>query len=528
MKATAGRLTASKSMKRFAITLAMATSVALVAAACWGCAPQEVSGEASTSEDDVILGGYPDFTENDSGMFADTYTNTELLNTGNRGCNSCHTDLLDAMNLKEGYNHILTHTGYDKNLTYKDCEPCHRGHTQLTGPYLGDLIHASHYSNEIFVAANGNCWSCHAVNSDGKQGDYQFMLWEDFYDKAAVGGYVWAEENTSNVREWAESRGFSGGYMTEGTLESEPQIDVEFDQQTTEHEDVFIVNNWGSEVTEKNGEAYDWNEVCSEENTLTITGVNNPRTFTLEEIEAMPQTEFTMNLACATNGIGGSLTSNIPMTGVSMEYIIDLCGGLVEGNNAVNATGADGWTAFVMPLEASTYSEDAYIVTKYYGEKLTEDDGAPMNLITLGNPGARQVKHVTSVDFSYAEAPFEATSMALSDEPSPSYAINGMWLQNDGNTYKVGETVDLSGVVYTWNRVQGNLKTVSFSFDMGETWTDYDVNSEISDFDPYQWVHYSMSWTPTKAGTYQIKLSAADDQGNQMKEPITLFVTVEE
>ena len=62
-----------------------------------------------------------------------------MLNAGNRGCNACHEDLWDVMNMKDGYNHILTHVGYDKALTYQDCEPCHRGHTALTGPYLGDL-----------------------------------------------------------------------------------------------------------------------------------------------------------------------------------------------------------------------------------------------------------------------------------------------------------------------------------------------------------------------------------------------------
>ena len=48
----------------------------------------------------------------------------------------------------------------------------------------------AHYSNDTFVNNNGNCWSCHAVNSDGAQGDYQFMLWDDFYESGAVGGYV--------------------------------------------------------------------------------------------------------------------------------------------------------------------------------------------------------------------------------------------------------------------------------------------------------------------------------------------------
>lgn len=131
------------------------------------------------------------------------------------------------------------------------------------------------------------------------------------------------------------------------------------------------------------------------------------------------------------------------MSGVSVAYLIEQCGGLADGVNAVNATAADGWKAFPpMNLEASTYTENAYIALKYYGEDLTDDDGAPMTLVTLGNPGARQVKHIQSIDFTQDETYFEGPMMAESDEPSPSYPINGMWFQEDGITAKVGEPGD--------------------------------------------------------------------------------------
>lgn len=118
--------------------------------------------------------------------------------------------------------------------------------------------------------------------------------------------------------------------------------------------------------------------------------------------------------------------------------------------------------------------------------------------------------------------------MAESDEPSPSYPINGMWFQEDGITAKVGETVTLTGAVYSWNRVVGDLASVNFSFDMGKTWTDAAIADQITDFDPFQWVTYSLDWTPTEAGKYQVKLQATDVDGTQMKKPVTLFVNVEE
>lgn len=522
----------SKGTSRLLMAVAMVAAIAAIAMALWGCAPQATTTMAATgdeaADESAIELMYPDFTDKASGNFNDTYSTTDMLNAGNRGCNACHEDLWDVMNKKDGYNHILTHVGYDKALTYQDCEPCHRGHTALTGPYLGDMIHASHYGSKVFQEANGNCWSCHAMNSAGNQGDYQLILWDDFYDDPALGGYPNIDGNEME-QNWVDSRGFFGGFINGMTQDSEPTIDVKLDQAITDHEDVFIVNNWGEEVTEKNGEPFSFDAVCDENNTVTINGVKNPRSFTKAELEAMPQTEFAGALACATNGRGGSLVSNIPMSGVSMEYLIEQCGGLADGVNAVNAESWDGWMAFPpMDLEASTYTENAYIVLKYYGEDLSKDDGAPMTLITLGNPGARQVKHIKSVDFKQAESFFKAPMMAESDEPSPSYPINGMWFQEDGVTAKVGEPVTLTGAVYSWNRVVGDLASVNFSFDMGKTWTDAKIADQITDFDPFQWVTYSLDWTPTKAGKYQVKLQATDVDGTQIKKPVTLFVNVEE
>ena len=336
----------SKGASRLLVAVAVMAAVAALALALWGCAPQATTSMAATggdaeATDEAAPSMYPDFTDRTSGNFNDTFSTTDMLNAGNRGCNACHEDLWDVMNMKDGYKHILTHVGYDKALTYQDCEPCHRGHTALTGPYLGDLIHAAHYGSKVFQEANGNCWSCHAMNSAGGQGDYQLVLWDDFYDEPALSGYPNIDGNEME-QAWVDSRGFFGGFVNGMTQDEAPAIDVKLDQAVTDHDDVFIVNNWGPEVTEKNGEPFSFDAVCSEENTVSLTGVKNPLSFTKAELLAMPQTEFTMALACATNGRGGSLVSNIPMSGVSVAYLIEQCGGLADGVNAVNATGYDG------------------------------------------------------------------------------------------------------------------------------------------------------------------------------------------
>ena len=145
------RTTESKTTSRLIVAGAVVAAVLALALALWGCAPNATGATTdqkgdnkATEETTTSASVYPNFTEKAAGLFPDTYFNRDMLNTGNRGCNACHENLFDKMVNKEGLTHILSYVGYEKDGTYKDCEPCHQGHMTLTGPYLGDAIHASH------------------------------------------------------------------------------------------------------------------------------------------------------------------------------------------------------------------------------------------------------------------------------------------------------------------------------------------------------------------------------------------------
>ena len=178
-----------------------------------------------------------------------------------------------------------------------------------------------------------------------------------------------------------------------------------------------------------------------------------------------------------------------------------------------------GWIGMGIPLTSDIYTHDAYLVTKAYGHDLTEALGAPILLVSTTGAGVTNVKHIQEINFTQAESPFTSPGQL---------EVNGMWFQNDGNSYKLGETIDISAAAYAFTRQCGNITTLSFSFDLGLTWIDFDMASEIDGYDPQQWVCAYLQWKPQTAGTYTVLMQATTDQGVSMNDPVALRLVVEE
>ena len=179
----------------------------------------------------------------------------------------------------------------------------------------------------------------------------------------------------------------------------------------------------------------------------------------------------------------------------------------------------DGWMSFPVPLVASTYTEDAFLVTKHYGQDLTDDQGGPIMVASKGHAGVVQVKHIKTINFVQSDMYVDGAGQL---------DVNGMWFQNNGTAYKLGDTVEVSAAAYSFTRECGDIQTVSFSFDMGVTWQDFTMASEVAGYDPDQWSRATLKWTPSAAGTYTIMMQAKTDQGIQMDDPVSLIVVVEE
>ena len=354
--------------KRLGIASVVFCTAILAIGMVAGCAPQphlastgeEQATEAAESESSMDF-GYANFVDESTGLMPDVMTNAKATNAGNRGCNSCHDDLLElTYNLEIGeYNHIIDSVGYGKKGTVYDCLTCHHMPTALCGWVFSDLVHTIHYGSENFLENNGNCWSCHAltqastlgegefnvgttVSADadagltaghsGAKGEQEMVLFEDVLYSAALGGYPDAAlsdwslpgEDRSYTSWWANSRGWKTGFISGATVDRDPEFTADMNQDPSAEEDFFVIENWGRVDNHDVYNETEWMDTWK----LTVNGTKNGTIeLSLDDIKAMPATELTAAHFCVVNGYNGAQAVNRPMTGVLLKDFISGLGG---------------------------------------------------------------------------------------------------------------------------------------------------------------------------------------------------------
>lgn len=504
----------TKSRLRIGMMVFVVVSVMGLCVGAVACAPAKAPAPSNATDASSTMVANQAFVPS-SGDFPDTRYNTELLNSGKRGCNSCHDDLFDMMDKQEPA-HIVTHSGFDKSGTVDDCLSCHRFHRFRVGPYMGDIVHASHYNNKTFAEdQNGNCWSCHAVNSAGKMGEDQWVLFDEFKYSADFGGYI--PGSNSMTRAWVASRSseWADGYITGIATDKDMNMTVDLVQQPTNEEENFVVHNWGPK------------EVKAEDYTFTLEGVKNPVVWTLDQLKAMPQTSMTLTQHCYTSNIGSPFYANMPVKGVSFDYLIEQSGGLIDGITRAHFFGLDGWDS------ANTVndflSQSPILALEAYGKPLTIDQGFPATVMIPGMPGGCWVKMCNKVAFEVFPNAVTPYAGPYDADGSGVHPVNTSILANDGVEFKLGSPVQLKGFSWTWEGVDGPsvdigcLDTIKFSADYGETWHETKVPES---FDPFQLTEWNISWTPPKEGTYILKIMAVDSNGNAQFKPENIIVKV--
>lgn len=487
--------------------------------------------------------GYADFRNESSGIYPENYYTKTYMNSGNRGCNSCHEDLWDLVVNRGTLVHLAsTDPGYGKNANWLDCYGCHQGWWG-TGVFLSDSIHGAHYTNEIFTEElNGTCFNCHAVNSEG-----DLVMWDLYRYSSEFGGFL--NQGDDHSLDWVNERKVGtdtyGGITVQHNM---PVTVVEMDQKVSEKDDRFGAQNYAIPEIDVNT----W--------TLKVTGVKNPREFTLEELYELPITEKVVTEACSVNSIGSYQIHNAPLKGVLVSDIVEACGGLEEGMQSVDFISVDTWGeqgGGAMGLDASMVMDEigAIVVLEYWDEPLSEFDGYPATIGLPGISGGSWVKWLDELKFkpepgwtskwelakdagraiSGGESTnVDAFSTTAVWEPQMATTINMGWLSpdNDGTPINDGDVVKmengkvkLNGYSYVWAHGGHRPTQVAFSADYGNTWSYIDIPESL---DPFQWVTFTIEWEPEEPGVYVLYGCTIDSEEGWQTVPAPITVVVEE
>ena len=155
-----------------------------------------------------------------------------------------------------------------------------------------------------------------------------------------------------------------------------PPVTGEFPDFITENEDYFVTRI-GS-VPDIDEETYE----------LTITGlVENPRSFTLEELRNLELIELPLTVECIGNSRNGSLVSTAVWTGFSLYDFLDALG-LDEQATGVRYLAADGYYA----SHTLEQIQDNQVMGALFmnAEIIPPIQGFPLRIIIPGFYGAKQ------------------------------------------------------------------------------------------------------------------------------------------
>ena len=278
---------------------------------------------------------------------------------------------------------------------------------------------------------------------------------------------------------------------------------------------------------------------------LRVDGlVATPRTFTLQDLQALPRHEVVATVECAGNGrklmqpvpagtawdLGAVSTGRFG--GVRLRDLLELQGvdasaveivfegadqGRVEGDRIIHFVRS-------LPLERALHP-DTLVAWEMNDAPLTPEHGYPVRLFVPGWYGVASVKWLTRI--TAVERPLDAhfqTERYIYDG-HPTYApgtpvtlmhVRALVSAPEA-THPVasGAPVTLRGIA--WSGF-APVTRVEFSTDGGATWKDATLEPALSEYAACGW---NAQWTPASAGEHEVIVRAEDGAGGtQPLEPI--------
>ena len=433
--------------------------------------------------------------------------NNYYLDADHRGCGACHVDLGDTLANME-YSHLtVQNEALGTWITVDQCMLCHSDDDDYE---FGTLLHAVHYgtrNGDMFEAMGGRCLSCHNMTENGNGVELWDMVKYDHLD-----GVV----KVSDVQ---------GEFEFEQDNVVAPEDMFTYDWIHTDYDHMFhILGKNGLDAEFDEEAVYNWE--------ITMDGlVNEPYTAKLGDLIAEAEADGavvtkTSKIVCVDNMPGGGGISNVEITGIPLNWLIERAGGPSKDITGVLFDRREFHTNGVMSHSNRGVPEwkfdDVYLVYEIGGKPLSISAGSPCVNWTEANDAQGNVK--------------QCVGYTLTDEEKN---WSG-WMMNGFNTYGTGPYMNKpnasilkvpegkiieTGVPYTFegyaDAFDEAVTMLEFSMDNGKTWTAFDLGQT----DPRKWVYWHFTWTPESDGSYVLMVRGTTESGLVSDLPQKVMVT---
>lgn len=236
---------------------------------------------------------------------------------------------------------------------------------------------------------------------------------------------------------------------------------------------------------------------------LKVSGlVDRPQTFSYEELRAWPAVTRITTLECISNEVGGDYISTGQWTGFPLRDLLIELGARPDTVKVVLRAADDYADSF--PLSVAMHP-DTMLVYDLNGAPLPDEHGFPLRAIVPGIYGMKNVKWLKSIELANTNFQGYWQNRGWSDVATVQ-TMSRIDVPRDNQQVLVGQATLIGGVAFSGDR---GISKVEVSTDGGQTWNQATLEPPLS---PLTWVLWTYRWTPSRGGSYGVRVRAWDGQ----------------
>jgi DMSO/TMAO reductase YedYZ molybdopterin-dependent catalytic subunit len=229
-----------------------------------------------------------------------------------------------------------------------------------------------------------------------------------------------------------------------------------------------------------------------------------PYQLSLDQLRQITTTTMTVTLECISNTVGGPLMSTGRFTGIPLGDLVRRAQPQ-PGAGAIEFVAHDGYTES-LPLQMAMNDPDIIVAHMLDGQPLPNAHGFPARIVFPGHYGMRGPKWLERITLTRDEQGGYWEGQGW-DHQAVVKTTSRIDVPTGGDVLRRGAPAQIAGVAFAGVR---GISKVEWSHDGGQSWSSAELEKPLS---PLTWTRWFATWTPARAGAYQLVVRARDGGG---------------